>query len=616
VAKPRIELSLHPSNWIKVRNLEFLGTAWTAFAGGCVKCSGVKRSEKSDRFFLVLPEKINQLRAELEINFELVFKADAEAAWREDEQRRKTEYEAIEFRIQKNNERLQQRTEPPYGLFPFQRLAIHWLSSRRAGLLALPTGVGKTPIGILTVPKGSCCLVVCPAVVKLKWAAEIVEWRCGIDDELKVIVHKSKESLKLNPKRDGSFTEFHILSYEMMPEMSTLESSLFWNRMPNKTFLIIDEAHYCKNMKNAIRAKKNKQLAQVVLNHGGRVYPFTSTPIDNQAMELWNVLSLGNLEVEAFGSFANYRRLFNAREGQYALEWGTPEPEVPELLGKVALIRKKAEILPDLPAKMPPQIITVDTQIKANKKFDVLWERFKNELKKGIDFAEVVRRCRQGRLDIPFEEYSTVLKEISRQKIPAMKEIVLEFLAQKEPLVVAAHHLEPLHKLKEMEEGEGPWGPNFPIIEGEMSAEEKHRVQEAFQAGMVPIIGISIKAAGVGINLFKASNMLFVDTHWSPAVNEQCADRIHRIGQQRVCFYKYLVANHPLDLKIHQTNLDKKAIVESTMYGEPRRRVLVTRAHIFRIAEKIHKGIATDVERLLFEEVCRRVRRTGSVPAR
>lgn len=613
--KPAIEVSLHPSGWLKVKHLEFLGSLWPDYAHGCMKAGATKKMEKHEKFFLILPSKANNLMGELEHKFQLTFTSSAEAYIHKEEQDRKDLYEEIEENIRISNKWLD-KLEPPSSFHPYQRSATHWLASRRAGLLSLPEGSGKTPIGLLMVRRGSLVIIICPTSVQLKWAKNIKEWRGPIDGEnLRITVYKStNQPVKLNPERSSKYTEFHIFSYKTMPERSVLLSVPFYNKMPTGSILIIDEAHYAKNMGNAVRADKTKDMATVVMGKGGNVYPFTSTPVDKNALELFNILALGGLEIEAFGDIGTYKRLNNCKEGAWGTEWGDPSPEIPKLLEKVAIIKRKEEIMPFLPKEMPPIILPVEVQLKASKKFDAMWDRIQAEVKRGLPLPEVLHRIRQGRLGISFTEYSSILAELARQKIPFMKEEIKQHLIQEEPLIVASCHLDPLYALAEMDEGEGPWGTGFPIITGKQKAHERQRIVEAFQSGSVPVLGISVDAAGQGIDLYRGHYILHVDTHWSEAANRQLRARTWRMGQEYPCFNKYLLANHPLDWHLHEVNHQKSKLTEALMFGSPEaEKRKVSKEEWQDLLRKVKSGVANRDEKALVAKVYRRLQGVGGV---
>jgi SWI/SNF-related matrix-associated actin-dependent regulator 1 of chromatin subfamily A len=97
--------------------------------------------------------------------------------------------------------------------------------------------------------------------------------------------------------------------------------------------------------------------------------------------------------------------------------------------------------------------------------------------------------------------------------------------------------------------------------------QRQNRLVGDFQAGKIPELVCSISAAGVGITLTKASDMLFVETDWTPALITQAEDRCHRIGQENHVVCTTLIASRTLDEHI-QSVLRKKALVlDAVMAG-------------------------------------------------
>jgi SNF2 family DNA or RNA helicase len=61
---------------------------------------------------------------------------------------------------------------------------------------------------------------------------------------------------------------------------------------------------------------------------------------------------------------------------------------------------------------------------------------------------------------------------------------------------------------------------------------------------------VSLKAGGTGLNLTAADHVFLVDPWWNPAVEEQAADRAHRIGQDRPVMVYRMVARDTVEERI------------------------------------------------------------------
>ena len=73
---------------------------------------------------------------------------------------------------------------------------------------------------------------------------------------------------------------------------------------------------------------------------------------------------------------------------------------------------------------------------------------------------------------------------------------------------------------------------------------------DRFQAGEVPLILVSLKAGGTGLNLTAADAVILYDPWWNPAVEAQAIDRAHRLGQHKPVFVYRMIATGTIEEKI------------------------------------------------------------------
>ena len=100
------------------------------------------------------------------------------------------------------------------------------------------------------------------------------------------------------------------------------------------------------------------------------------------------------------------------------------------------------------------------------------------------------------------------------------------------------------------------------------STTNRAEVIEEFQAGEGPrVFLISLKAGGTGLNLTAADHVFFLDPWWNPAVEQQAADRAHRIGQTRPVFVYRLVAKDTVEEKILLLQDKKRALAAVALSG-------------------------------------------------
>jgi SNF2 family DNA or RNA helicase len=107
---------------------------------------------------------------------------------------------------------------------------------------------------------------------------------------------------------------------------------------------------------------------------------------------------------------------------------------------------------------------------------------------------------------------------------------------------------------------------DIPFVRLDGSTRDRAAVVDAFQgeAGP-PVMLISLKAGGTGLNLTAADHVFLCDPWWNPAVEDQAADRAHRIGQERPVMIYRLVATDTVEERILELQLRKRAIGEAAL---------------------------------------------------
>lgn len=451
---------------------------------------------------------------------------------------------------------LKRRVEDAGGkLYPFQQRGVAWLAQRNRALLADEMGVGKTVQALMAMPKGTGAVVVCPAVVKGVWRDEAARWRPDFD----VTVLKGRGSF-----RWPRLGEVIVINYALLPAAVkagrgfTIDPDL--GHPPLGCTIIADEAHKVKTAKSQ-RTRNFKAMSRAALKAGGNVWLLTGTPMLGNPLELYNVLRAADLEVEAFGPWNEFCRLFDMRRGGYRgkqLLPGTPAPEVPKLLSRVCMRRTREQVLPELPEKIV-RTVTVDCIDSRTRK--VCDEVIATLRAAGVDLTE-------SALDVDLSDRQEVMKciaaarsALAAAKVPALQEWVETYEANREPLVVFSAHRAPIDLLAKRE--------GWVTITGEVDPESRADIARDFREGKYKGLAATISAAGVGLTLCggpaKAGHAVFVDLDWTPALNAQAADRLHRMGQTRGVLITHLVADHILDQHLTDLLLRKERLIAATM---------------------------------------------------
>ena len=110
-------------------------------------------------------------------------------------------------------------------------------------------------------------------------------------------------------------------------------------------------------------------------------------------------------------------------------------------------------------------------------------------------------------------------------------------------------------------------GFTYLYLDGSTPAAERDRLVNDFQSGGGDFFLISLKAGGTGLNLTAANYVILLDPWWNPAVENQAADRAHRIGQKNPVTVYRLIASDTVEERVLELHQEKKAIAEDVLDG-------------------------------------------------
>jgi SNF2 family DNA or RNA helicase len=102
-------------------------------------------------------------------------------------------------------------------------------------------------------------------------------------------------------------------------------------------------------------------------------------------------------------------------------------------------------------------------------------------------------------------------------------------------------------------------------LTGETSPQKRGAVVRKFQSKTVPILLVSLKAGGVGLNLTAADTVIHVDPWWNPAVQAQATARAHRLGQDQPVFVYKLVVEGSIEERMLELQARKAALAEGVL---------------------------------------------------
>jgi SWI/SNF-related matrix-associated actin-dependent regulator of chromatin subfamily A-like protein 1 len=420
-------------------------------------------------------------------------------------------------------------------LAPFQWAAVRYALKARRCFLSDEQGLGKTveALAVLEADDAFPAVVVCPASMKLTWAREAARW----------LPHRSVTVVS-GRATVPSPADLTILNYEIV---AAHRQSV--GRRGVKA-LVADESHYVKNPQ-AKRTQAVRKLADGIASDGLRL-ALTGTPVLNHADELIPQLRVIG-RMQDFGSGASFSRQFDGELNEERLHW--------HLRRHCFVRRLKSEVLPQLPAKrqvVVPVGLTNEAEYRLAEHDVIEWLRSQPLDLSTLD-AKIAATLRAERL----AQLTTLQRLAARGKLAAAVAWIHDFLNSGEPLVVFARHVEiQLAVLQRF--------PDALHLLGQDSITARDQAIAAFQeTGGPQLIICATRVAAQGITLTRASNVVFLELEWTPAMHDQAEDRCHRIGQRDAVTAWYLLAAETIDETMARLIQRKREVVSAVTDGRP-----------------------------------------------
>jgi len=415
--------------------------------------------------------------------------------------------------------------------------------------------------------KPKSILIVCPSTLRFNWKQEIERWL--VKPMTIIIPTGSKFEV---PQQDNIVV---ITNYEKLTGLNPFTESLkrVWD------ILICDEAQALKtwNTKRSLAILGREGLLQ----RAHRFLALTGTPIENYPKEIWPLAAA--ICPAKFGDrtafLKRYCNLHDEDRGDRIVAVDTGASNLGELQQRLRtsfmLRRLKSDVLKELPPKRR-QLIVLDGA-KADWSRDPDFRRWKELYEKDyeaklaaleaaktqIEYRLAVRALEEF-TGIAFQEMSDFRHRTAVAKLPACLEYIDDLLAAGlDKLVIFAHHQDVLTKLAEH------YGDQAVSLHGGTKQKDREKVVNAFQQGDKRIFIGGLKAAGVGLNLFAASTVVFIEIDWNPAVLSQAEDRLCRIGQKKMVHVIHLVLDGTLDVNICKRVVAKQEMIDKALNRMP-----------------------------------------------
>ena len=396
----------------------------------------------------------------------------------------------------------------------YQRVGANFMNETGKCILADDMGTGKTLQAIAACEeiKAERVLVVCPNSLKWNWHEEVGKWT----DSKAVVVDGTRA--KRVKTIEGFTGKYLIINYESMRLHEELQK-VKWD------VLILDEAHKIKNRK----AQQTKAVKKIKADN---VYLLTGTPMLNRPDELWSLLN--RLYPKKFGSYWRFaERYCSITDNGWGKEVGMGTPEQQEklrqLLAPVMLRRTKKDVLKELPDKVYQRhlIELKGNQARAYRSMekDTIATLTEGEVIAAPVVIAQITRLRQ--IAVSTQLLSDGVAESA--KFDALLELIQD--NQEEHKIVVFSQFRRAVEL--FSEKLDKAGIKWTAVTGAVKQEDRHQATKDFQEDTeTRVMLATIEAAAHGLTWTSADIAVFLDRHWTPAINTQAEDRLHRMGQK------------------------------------------------------------------------------------
>ena len=412
--------------------------------------------------------------------------------------------------------------------YAYQQVGIDWLAARKHAILADDCGLGKTvqTIAACDAVGAVDVVVVCPASVRENWRREFEKF--GVPRERRLQVWSYDQAHKVPP---GAVD-----------------------------VLVLDEGQYLKSPKakrtRTVYGEKCDGVGGLV-ERAARVFVLSGTIMPNNPSEVWphlralfpeQILSSVGKPYSIHQFIAKFCK---TKDNGFGIQIvGAKNHDLlREKLEPVMLRRLKADVLPDLPEITFDPLFVEGRIGVAGPEADIVREVLE------ADGVEGLKRIAP--------HVATLRRLTGMAKVEPVVEWVKEWLEGCDrKIVLFAHHREVIAELF------NTIGTADAVVVAGSTSDRQAAVDEFQNDPACRVFIGQNTAAGTGITLTAASDLLLVEPSWVPSDNAQIAGRIHRIGQGRGCQVRFVTLAGSIDEQIGKA-LARKAADISAILDEP-----------------------------------------------
>ncbi|MFD0672929.1 SNF2 helicase associated domain-containing protein [Cohnella sp. GCM10027633] len=445
----------------------------------------------------------------------------------------------------------------------YQKYGYQWLKTLSyyglGGILADDMGLGKTIQSIAYVvaelqerkradsdqseetaelretPKHAPVLIVSPASLIYNWEREFKKFAPGV----RTVVAAGDRQERSERMVDLSSADVWITSYPL------LRRDIEWYEKQRFRALFLDEAQAIKNHASlTAHAVRRLRAAQR--------FALTGTPIENSLDELWSIFDVV------------FPGLFGGRKAFADL----PREKIARIIKPFILRRLKSEVLKELPDKIE-SVQPSELSLEQKQLYMVYLEKLQNDIARDLadngfqrsrmrilaGLTRLRQLCCHPALFI--EGY-----EGTSGKLEQLLEIVEECQGSRKRMLIFSQFTSMLDIIrKQLDERE----LSYFYLDGSTPTHNRIDMCQQFNDGERDMFLISLKAGGTGLNLTGADTVVLFDLWWNPAVEQQAADRAHRIGQKNVVQVIKLVAQGTIEEKMLELQQRKKDLIDEVI---------------------------------------------------
>jgi superfamily II DNA or RNA helicase len=423
----------------------------------------------------------------------------------------------------------------------YQHDGLNWLSflwdNELGGVLADDMGLGKTVQTLALIARIAehgprKFLVVAPTSVVTNWVAECAKFTPALT-AVAVTSTQSRSGTSLAERTAAA--DIVVTSYALLRIDFESYAGIDW------AGVILDEAQFVKNHTSKIHQCVRRLDARFKL-------AITGTPMENNLMELWSLLS-----ITAPGLFPSPRAFTDYF--RKPIESGSDPDRLPVLrrrIKPVMLRRTKSQVAGELPPKQE-QVLALELNAKHRKLYDTQLARERQKVlgllgdweKNRFEVFRSLTLLRQLSLHAGLIDESKL--DVGAAKVDFLTEQLPQLVAEGHSALVFSQFTGFLGILRAHLDAAGV---AYSYLDGSSSSRQRDDAIAGFKAGVTQVFLISLKAGGFGLNLTEADYCFVCDPWWNPAAEAQAVDRTHRIGQTRPVTVYRLVSQGTIEEKV------------------------------------------------------------------